>query len=325
MRKLLAILILIPVLAFAWEPTKPIQVFIGTAPGSGNEISFREAASILARTDTTTKFIIENRPGADSTLAANALFEAPSDGYTMAVLSHMSLYVTNDVYETKIKKFNYDSFTEVLTLGKSPLVLVASVKSKTNTPAEFAELVVNTKKPINIAIGGGAHKTAFVYLMNKIPGANKELVQSIQFNGPNPTVLSVAQYDGKDGTEFGIMPITIAQPLIQAGKVKAIGLTGTRRLEKMPNVPLLQDIAPGINVYAAWVLCLPPNTPKEIVEYYRIKLAPIIRSKEYKVWRDENLVFYEEAELRPEGVKATREVIRKSFLDLLQTTKLTEK
>jgi tripartite-type tricarboxylate transporter receptor subunit TctC len=317
------ILLLLPLCAYAWEPTKPVQVLIGTAPGSGNEISFREAASVLAKIDTKTKFIVENRPGADSALAANALFDATPDGHTMAVLSHMSLYVTNDVYESKIKKFNYDSFTEVLTLGKSPLVLVANVKSKVNTPKEFADLVVNTDKPINVAIGGGAHKTAYVYLMNKIKGANKELVQSIQFNGPNPTVLSVAQYDGT-GTEFGIMPITIAQPLIQAGRVKAIGLTGTRRLEKMPEVPLLNDIAPGINVYAAWVLCLPPNTPKEIVTFYRNKFAPIIRSKEYKAWRDENLVFYEESELKSEGVKVTREVIRKSFLDLLQATKSSE-
>ena len=317
------LLILFPLIANAWEPTKPVQVLIGTAPGSGNEISFREAASILANTDKKTKFVVENRPGADSAIASNALFKAEPDGYTMAVLSHMSLYVTNDVYEENVKLYNYDSFSEVLTLGKSPLALVANIKSKVNTPKEFADLVINTTEPINVAIGGGAHKTAYVYLMDKIKGSNKKLVQSVQFNGPNPTVLSVAQFDGV-GTEFGIMPITIAQPLVQAGRVKVIGITGTRRLEKMPDVPTLQEIAPGINVFAAWVLCLPPNTPKEIVEFYRAKFAPIIRGPEYKKWRDENLVFFEESELKPEGVKATREVIRKSFLDILKQTKSSE-
>lgn len=323
MKKIL-LLLMFPLLAHAWEPEKPVQVLIGTAPGSGNEISFREAASILATTDKKTKFVVENRPGADSAIAANTLFKAEPDGHTMAVLSHMSLYVTNDVFEEQVKLFNYDSFSEVLTLGKSPLALVANVKSKVNTPKEFANLMVNTDHPINIAIGGGAHKTAYIYLMEKIKGSNKNLVQSVQFNGPNPTVLSVAQFDGV-GTEFGIMPITIAQPLIQAGKVKAIGITGTRRLERMPDVPTLSEIAPGINVFAAWVLCLPPNTPKEIVEFYRGKFAPIIRGPEYKKWRDDNLVFFEESELKPEGVKATREVIRKSFLDILKQTKSTEK
>ena len=181
MKKFL-ILLAFPLLAHAWEPTKPVQVLIGTAPGSGNEISFRESASILSQTDKKTKFVVENSPGADSALAANVLFESAPDGHTMAVLSHMSLYVTNDVYESKVKKYNYDSFSEVLTLGKSPLVLVANIKSKVNTPKEFAELVVNTDKPINVAIGGGAHKTAYVYLMNKIKGSNQDLVKSIQFN-----------------------------------------------------------------------------------------------------------------------------------------------
>jgi len=324
--KKIMLILLFPLIAHAWEPERPVQVLIGTAPGSGNEISFREAASILAKTDKKTKFVVENRAGADSAIAANHLFKAEPDGHTMAVLSHMSLYVTNDVYEDKVKLYNYDSFSEVLTLGKSPLALVAHISSKVNTPKEFADLVVNTKTPINVAIGGGAHKTAYVYLMDKIKGSNKQLVQSVQFNGPNPTVLSVASFrgDATSGTEFGIMPITIAQPLIQAGKIKAIGITGTRRLEKMPNVPTLQEIAPGINVFAAWVLCLPPNTPSEIVEFYRVKFAPIVRGPEYKEWRDTNLVFFEESELKPEGVKATREVIRKSFLDILKQTKSIE-
>ena len=319
MRKLLAILLLVPVLAFAWEPVKPITVIIGTAPGSGNEISFREIAKILADKGNTTKFVFENKPGADSIIAANHLYNAPADGYTVAVLSHMSLWITNDIWDSSAKKYNYDSFSEVLTTGKSPLVLIASPKSPINTPKEFAELIRNPDRPINFAIGGGAHRTGYEYLMTKIKG-DREKVQYIQFNGPNPTLLSVAQYDGKTGTEFGMIPIAIAKPLIDAGKVKAIGVAGSNRVTQMPEIPLLSDVAPGTYVYGAWVLTLPPNTPKDIVAWYTRTFAPIVRSAEYKQWRDDNLITIDDRELTPQGVKAYRETLRNTFYPVLKAT-----
>lgn len=321
MKKLLLALILVPTLCFAWEPTQLIKVIIGTAPGSGNEISFRELAKILESTGDKTKFVIENKPGADSAIAANYIYEAAPDGYTVAVLSHMSLWVTNDVWESKVKKYNYDSFSEVLTTGKSPLVLIASPNSKINTPKEFAELIRNPNRPINFAIGGGAHRTGYEYLMTKAKG-DRTQVQFIMFNGPNPALLSVAQFDVlKSGTEFGMLPIAIAKPFIDAGKVKAIGLAGDRKLSQMPDVPLLNEIAPGINVYGAWVLTLPPNTPKEIVDWYAKTFAPIVRSSEYKVWREDNLISVDDRELTPQGVKAYREKLRNTFYPVLKDIK----
>jgi tripartite-type tricarboxylate transporter receptor subunit TctC len=319
MRKLLAILLLLPTLAFAWEPVKPITVIIGTAPGSGNEISFRELTKILADKGNKTAFVFENKPGADSIIAANHLYTAPADGYTVAVLSHMSLWITNDIWDSSAKKYNYDSFSEVLTTGKSPLVLIASPKSPVNTPKEFAELIRNPDRNINFAVGGGAHRTGYEYLMTKLNG-NREKIQHITFPGPNPTLLSVAQYDGKTGTEFGMIPIAIAKPLIDAGKVKAIGVAGSNRVTQMPEIPLLSDVAPGTYVYGAWVLTLPPNTPKDIVAWYTRTFAPIVRSAEYKQWRDDNLITIDDRELTPQGVKAYRETLRNTFYPILKAT-----
>jgi tripartite-type tricarboxylate transporter receptor subunit TctC len=320
MKRLLAILLLVPVLAFAWEPTKPITVIIGTAPGSGNEISFRELAKILESKGDKTKFVIENKPGADSIIAANALYSAPADGYTVAILSHMSLWITNDIWDSSAKKYNYNSFSEVLTTGKSPLVLIASPKSPVNTPKEFAELIRNPDRNINFAVGGGAHRTGYEYLMTKLNG-DREKVQHITFPGPNPTLMSVAQYDGKSGTEFGMIPIAIAKPLIDAGKVKAIGIASTQRVAQMPDVPLLSDIAPGTAVYGAWVLVLPPDTPREIVAWYTRTFAPIVRSAEYRRWREDNLITFDERELTTQGVKEYREKLRNTFYPVLKSIK----
>ena len=316
MKKLLAILALLPALAFAWEPTKPVQVYIGNTPGAGNEMAFRKLAEIVQKKNPNFVYVVQNIPGADSVIANNKFLEAANDGYTINLPSHMSSYVTNDIWEKNIKKYNYDSFVDVLTMGKSPLVLVASVKSDINTPEQFVRLIRTSTSPINVAIGGGAHRTAFEYLMDQGRG-NRDQVKSIKFNGPQPAVSSVAQWDGKVGTEFGIMPIAVAKSLIDAGKVKPIGFTGTRKMAQFPNVPLLASVAPGINVYAAWSIELPPATDKEIVAWYQREFATAIRSAEYKEYTDANVIFYAEDELTPAGLKKHMDELRAAFLPVL--------
>jgi tripartite-type tricarboxylate transporter receptor subunit TctC len=324
MKKLLAVLLLCAGLsAHAWEPTKTVTVIVGNTPGAGNEIAFRKLAEIVQKTNPRFVYVVQNIPGADSVIANNRVLEAPADGYTINLPSHMSSYVTNDIWEKNIKKYNYDSFVDVLTMGKSPLVLVASPLSTVKTPQDFIKLIAVTKQPINVAVGGGAHRTAFEYLMEKGRG-NRDLVKPIKFNGPLPAVQSVAQYDGKVGTEFGIMPIAVARPLVEAGKVVPIGFTGTRAMPQYPNVPLLRDVAPGINVYAAWSIQLPPNSPADVVSWYQQQFSTAVRSEEYREWRRLNVVFYEESELTPTGLNKHIEELRASFIPVLSRIDLSK-
>ncbi len=323
MKKLLALLALsVSMLAHAWEPTKPVTVIIGNTPGAGNEMAFRKLADIVQKQNPKFVYVVQNIPGADSVIANNKFLEAPNDGLTINLPSHMSSYVTNDIWEKKIKKYNYDSFVDVLTMGKSPLVLVASPKSGVNTPQEFVKYI-QSGRSINIAIGGGAHRTAFEYLMDKGKG-NKDTVKPIKFNGPQPAVQSVAGFDGKTGTEFGIMPIAVAKALVDAGKVKPIGFTGTQKMAQFPNVPLLRDVAPGINVYAAWSIQLPPGTDKEIVAWYQQQFSAAVRSKEYAEYREANVIFYAEDELTPAGLKKHMDELRTAFIPVLSKIDLSK-
>ena len=322
MKKILAILALIPALAFAWEPTKPVTVIIGNTPGAGNEMAFRKLAQIVQKENPKFVYVVQNIPGADSVIANNKFLEANNDGHTINLPSHMSSYVTNDIWEKNIKKYNYDSFIDVLTMGKSPLVLVASPKSGINTPQEFVKYI-QSGRTINIAVGGGAHRTAYEYLMAKGNG-NKDTVKPVRFNGPQPAVQSVAGFDGKTGTEFGIMPIAVAKALVDAGKVKPIGFTGTQKMAQFPNVPLLRDVAPGINVYAAWSIQLPPGTDKEIVAWYQQQFAAAVRSKEYAEYREANVILYAEDELNPAGLKKHMDELRAAFIPVLSKIDLSK-
>jgi tripartite-type tricarboxylate transporter receptor subunit TctC len=321
MKHILAALLLMPALALAqWAPSKSVHALIGFAPGSGNEISFRKASDIVMKQNPGVTFTVETKPGADASVASNQFMSAPSDGLHVMIPSHMSLFVTNDIWQKNTKRFEYNSFKPAVTLGKSPLVLVASSRSNVNTPKEFVKYITNGK-PVNIAVGGGAHRMAFEYIVMKT-GANPDLVKDIRFQGPLPAVTSVAQYDGKTGTEFGIMPIAIARPLIEAGKVKPIGLTGGPKLKALPNVPLLSDVVPGLKVYAGWILVLPPSTPDTIVNWYVDKFSRALTSQEYLTWAEQNYIIVDRAELTPKGVMAYAEEIRGLFAPVVKNIKV---
>jgi tripartite-type tricarboxylate transporter receptor subunit TctC len=135
-------------------------------------------------------------------------------------------------------------------------------------------------------------------------------------------VQSVASYDGKTGTEFGIMPIAVARPLIEAGKVRAIGLTGGPKLKALPNVPLLSDVVPGLRVYAGWTVVLPPQTPNTIVDWYVDHFSRAILSREYQDWAEQNYIIIDRDELNPKGVMAYAEELRTAFAPIARNIKI---
>ena len=321
MKYLLALLLIMPGLTWAqWSPSRTVTTTIGFAPGSGNEISFRKASDIVMKQNPGVSFLVETRPGADAAVASNAFMTAASDGLHLMVPSHMSLFVTNDIWQRDIKRFEYNSFKPAVTLGKSPLVLVASSKSTVNTPQEFVKYITNGK-PVNIAVGGGAHRMAYEYIMMRTR-ADSKLIQQVSFQGPAPAVQSVAAYDGRTGTEFGIMPVAVAKPLIEAGKVRPIGLTGGPRLKALPTVPLLSDVIPGLRVYAGWTVVLPPQTPNVVVDWYVDRFSRAILSQEYLAWAEQNYIIVDRDELTPQGVMAYAEELRTAFAPIARNIKV---
>jgi tripartite-type tricarboxylate transporter receptor subunit TctC len=314
MKKFLAaaMLALTATASWAWQPTRPVTVLIGFAPGSGNELSFRAVATQVEKA-TGVKFVVVNQPGADAAISLNNLVAAAPDGYTINIASQQGTWVMADVLNKDMIKFNPDSFEYTVNIAKSPLALIAPVDSPVNTPREFVRLIETATKPVNIAVGASSHKLAYEYVMENTR-ARRDQVQAISYKGPAPAGADVA---GKQ-VDFGIIPAAVAYNLVKAGKVKYIGIFGEQKLAKIPEVELMQTVVPGANVYAGWGILLPKGTPAEITKWYTENFVRAIRSAEAQKFFADNLMFVEERELTPRGYKDSMLALRKVWLPIAQ-------
>jgi tripartite-type tricarboxylate transporter receptor subunit TctC len=302
MKHIIAALLLVPTLAWAWQPPagKPVTATVGFAPGSGNEVSFRIVSSIAEKNNNMgNTFVVNNKPGAGEIVGVNWFAQQLPTGQNLYIASQQGLFTATEQWYPGQLRINPMDMEFVTTIAKSPLAVVANINSRTSTPEQFIERLKNSKDPVNVAIGATAHRIVLEYLLDNVKG-DRQQVQAVLYKGPAQAVQDVAG----NQAEFGIMPAAIAYPLVKAGKVKYIAITSEQRLAQIPKVPLWKDHVPGLNVYAAWMIMLPPGTPREQIDYYNRLFVPAINSPEAKKLFDENLMFAVKSEQTPESVRA---------------------
>ncbi len=316
MKKLLALLVLIPSLAFAWQPSKPITVIFPNGPGAGNEISFFIVADIVAR-KTNASFVREHRAGADGNIAMNHFNTVPNDGHTVAVPACNSQWVTAEVWYPQMLKYNVYDFEPVANIARSPLAFWAHPNSKVNTPADLIREIREKKRPINFAIGGGGHKLAVEYLTTNLNVSGGDRVETIMYKGPAQALLDVMG----GHAEFAVTPVSVGYPHVNTGKLKLIGLASEVPLSGLESAPLMSKYAPGLNLYGCWNLVLPKGTSPEIQKWYHDNFVPTIRSKEAKEKFDDNLMFITTKEHSPEGVHASMVTLRREWINIAKKIK----
>ena len=312
-KKMLIALLLVPAMAMAWEPPKQVTATVGYAPGSGNELSFRGVAAIVEKNNPGTSFVVNNLPGAGEVVALNWFTKLPADGANIFISSQQGVFTATEIWYPELAKFRAMDLEFVTTIAKSPLAVVASINRTANTPKELVERLKNTKTPITVGLGATAHKILFEYLMEKGHG-NQAQVKTVMYKGPGQVMTDI----GGNHIEFGILPTAVAYPLVKAGKAKYIALAGEQKLAQIPSVPLWKDTIPGLNVYAAWMITMPPGTPRAQVDYYNKLFVPAIRSREAKEFFDANLMFTVPEEQTPEGARAYIVNLRQQWMPYIR-------
>lgn len=301
---------LFSITALAWQPTRPITAYVGYGPGSGNEQSFRGVIAEIERTNPGVTFIVQNMPGADGMVSVNHSSKLPADGYSLNVTGNLSTWVTNEAFSPEAAQYKLDDLMPVLSLATSPQVIVARSNSKINNAREFVKYIQNPGQPVNVAIGSTVQYLIFGLVMTKGQGDQK-LVKQVMYKGPAQALLDVAG----GHTEFGMMPLSVAAPMIKSGKVKLIALTGTRRPKGFEKADVMNDVLPGVVVNAMWNITLPKNTPPDVVDWYVKTFSTAIRSENVKRYFEENYMIAA-TDLDPKTAKKELDDLRREYLPM---------
>ena len=260
MKRWLAILLCVSATSVAAQgyPSRPVTLVNGFPPGAATDTISRQIAVVLARR-LGQAVVVENRTGAAGTIGAASVARAAPDGYTLlfGVLSNLI------VGPASIKDIAYDpvqSFTPIVEIARGPYVLVVTPSVPARTLAEFVDYAKKNPGKLNFgSVGpGSAHHFAGEMLKR---AAGIDMVH-VPYKGGGPA------YAGLLGGEIQVLLDTMPGPqqYVRAGTLRALAVTGPKRLSTLPEVPtFLEQGQDGVDVQFMFGIVAPKGTPADII------------------------------------------------------------
>lgn len=243
--------------AAAPYPSKPVTVIVPFAPGGYTDVVARLLADKMGAL-LQQPVIIENRPGAGSTIGANLIAKAAPDGYTIGLVA-MSQILAPWLY----KSLPYDALNDFAPIGRlvdAPSVLVVNPSLPVKTVADLVALAKAKPKTIGYASSGNGSTQHLVgSLFASMTGTQ---LNHIPYKGSNQSLVDVI--GGQVAISFVGVPNAL--PHVKAGRLRALAVTTATRAPDLPDVPTLQEAGlKGFDV-AGWLgMVAPAKTPPEIL------------------------------------------------------------
>jgi tripartite-type tricarboxylate transporter receptor subunit TctC len=238
-------------------PTRPVTIFVPFSAGGGSDLLARLVAQKLEER-LGKAFIIENRPGAGTTLAAMQTVRAAPDGYTLmqGTSSTMAINVTMN------KKLPYEPLKDLIPvalLSSSPFFLVVPVDSPLKTVADVIAAAKAKPNGLNYGSGGpGSMHHLSTELLQSLAGIQ---MTHVPYKATPPAMNDLIA--GHIQLLFGDTTSTL--PMIQQGKLRGIAVTTVKRSPAAPDIPAVAETVPGFES-ASWQMLLAPGaTPPAIV------------------------------------------------------------
>lgn len=269
-----AILCAAPAVAQEW-PTRTVKFLVPYGPGGGTDIVSRIIAQQLQEM-LGQSFVVENKPGAGSTLGADMVAKSGKDGYIVLVLSNAHA-VAGALY----KKLPYDSvkdFQMITQIGTVPLLLVASPKFPVKDVKEVIAQAKASPGKFNYGAAGGVGTTQhFAGELFRVLSSTD--IKHVPFKTTPEVVTSLMQNDVQ--ISFELLPAVRGQ--IDSGNLKALAVTSPDRNPAYPNLPTLAEAGvPGYNVTSWYGFAMPAGTPKPIVDKLTKAVHQVLAKDEVK-------------------------------------------
>lgn len=260
------------VAAFAQSfPTKPVRVVIPYAPGGGTDNLVRIIApsvgSALGQ-----PLVIENRPGGASIIGSEIVAKAPADGYTL-LATDLAFLVNPGLFKAKMPFDTVRSFTGVTMMASAPVILVVHPSVPAKNLSELLALARAKPGLLDYASGGFGASTHLAGELMKL--AAKVFIVHIPYKGTGPAMTDLLA--GQVHMQFA--GISSARQHVEAGKLRAIAVTGKQRNPAMPSVPTFDESGlPGIDADTYWGLYAPAGVPPAALAVLGKAFAAAVRS-----------------------------------------------
>ncbi len=238
-------------------PTRPVRILVGFAPGGASDIAARLVGQWLSD-HLGQPFVVENRPGASSNIATEAVVRAPADGYTLLLVGP-----PNAINATLYDSLNFNFLRDiapVASISREPSVMEVNPSVPAKTVLEFIAYAKARPGKINMAssgTGNAGHVAGELFKM--LTGV--DLVH-VPYRGGAPALTDLLA--GRTQVMFGNTTTSMAQ--IRAGKLRPLAVTTAKRLEAFPDLPTVGDFVPGYEASSVYGLGAPKNTPSEIID-----------------------------------------------------------
>jgi tripartite-type tricarboxylate transporter receptor subunit TctC len=253
-------------------PSRNVTMIVPFAPGGPADVLGRLIAQKMGE-DLGQQVIIDNRPGANTILGAQAVAKAKPDGYTILLAIDGTLVMNPFLYS----KLSYDPFKDfdpVALVADIPSVLEANNKVPVKTVQDVIDLDKAKPGTLNVGVSTPTSQVT-ASLFNMMAGTT---IQQIPYKGGTTQITGLLAGD----IPLGMESANVAIPLWREGQIKVLGMTGGKRLSIAPDIPTVGETLPGFDLGIWQSVVVPAGTPKDIVARLYASLAKVMANKEIR-------------------------------------------
>ncbi len=268
----LACLVLSSVAAAQAWPAKPLKFVVPFPAGSATDVVGRVLAEGMAK-ELGQSIVVENKAGAQGTIGALDVKNAAPDGYTLLVTTSTPQAAVMSL----LKKVPYDPIKDFTPIGKiatTPFVLITNDKVPANNLREFITYVKANPGKVRYGQGSSGSWVSGSLFASMI-GAD---MQMVPYKGIPQAITDLLG----GSIEVVFADLGNAQAQLRGGKVKAFGVTTTRRVPQLPELPAIAELVPGYELVPWFALVGPANLPKDVTQKLEAALKKTLASAEVK-------------------------------------------
>lgn len=258
--------------------TRPIRLVVPFAPGGGNDVFARQMAKGLGEARRQS-VVVENKPGAGGNLGTEQVVRGAADG-SLLLLGHTGTVSINPALYKGLKFDARKELAPVAMFASSALVLVVPAESKARNLADLLRIAREQPGALNFASSGsgtGGHLTG--ELFNQRTGLK---IAHVPYKGTNPALTDVA--GGQVQMMFSVVPPALA--LVRGGKLRALAVTGNKRLPLLPEVPTMAESGvaalAGFESTLTYGILAPRATPAATVKTLADQMLVVAGSADFQ-------------------------------------------